>query len=115
MGEFFMKGFFIGILLVLFMFSIGIVCNLCQKNEWENKTVIYYLDGSDMMMIVDSEDLFGSATEDDQKKMAVYITPTGKRYHYRPTCAGKNATEIDFNQAQERYTPCQKCAQQPPL
>ena len=106
-----MKGFFIGILLVLFMFSIGIVCNLCKKNEWENKTVIYYLDGSDTMMIVDSEDLFGSATEDEQKKITVYITPTGERYHYRPTCAGKNAMEIKLFEAQEKYTPCQKCTQ----
>ena len=104
-----MKGFFIGILLVLFMFSIGLVCNLCKKNEWENKTVIYYLDGSDTMMIVDSEDLFGSATEDEQKKITVYITPTGERYHYRPTCAGKNAKEIKLFEAQKKYTPCKKC------
>ncbi len=39
----------------------------------------------------------------------VYIAPTGKRYHYRPTCAGKNAMEVELSQAENYYTPCKKC------
>lgn len=41
----------------------------------------------------------------------VYVTPTGKRYHYSASCAGKNATEATLQQAQNRgLTPCKKCA-----
>lgn len=40
----------------------------------------------------------------------VYITPTGKRYHYLQSCAGKNATPVSLEEAQRRFTPCKKCA-----
>lgn len=41
----------------------------------------------------------------------VYVTPTGKRYHYSASCAGKNATEATLDQATARgLTPCKKCA-----
>ena len=40
----------------------------------------------------------------------VYITPTGKRYHYLQSCAGKNATPLSLEEAQLRFTPCKKCA-----
>lgn len=41
----------------------------------------------------------------------VYVTPTGKRYHYSASCAGKNATEATLQEAQNRgLTPCKKCA-----
>lgn len=41
----------------------------------------------------------------------VYIAPTGKRYHYSKTCAGKNASAVSEAEAKERgRTPCKKCA-----
>ena len=41
----------------------------------------------------------------------VYITPTGKRYHYSSDCAGKNASPSTLQQALAKgLTPCQKCA-----
>lgn len=41
----------------------------------------------------------------------VYVTPTGKRYHYISTCGGKNSTATTLNKAIARgLTPCQKCA-----
>ena len=41
----------------------------------------------------------------------VYVTPTGKRYHYSASCAGKNATEATLEQAQNMgLTPCKNCA-----
>ena len=40
----------------------------------------------------------------------VYITPTGKRYHYLSSCAGKNATPTTLENAKSRgLTPCSKC------
>lgn len=41
----------------------------------------------------------------------VYVTPTGKRYHYSASCAGENATEATLEQAQNMgLTPCKNCA-----
>lgn len=41
----------------------------------------------------------------------VYVTPTGKRYHYSAKCAGKNATEATLDEAQNMgLTPCKNCA-----
>ena len=49
-------------------------------------------------------------TKDDSK--IVYVTPTGKRYHYISTCGGKNSTASTLNNAKARgLTPCKKCAQ----
>lgn len=40
----------------------------------------------------------------------IYITPTGKRYHYSSSCAGKNATKSSLSNARSRgLTPCKKC------
>lgn len=51
-----------------------------------------------------------STVKPDQN--TVYVTPTGKRYHYSKDCAGKNGTAATLQQAQARgLTPCAKCAQ----
>lgn len=40
----------------------------------------------------------------------VYVTPTGKRYHYSKECAGKNGTATTLQNAKARgLTPCAKC------
>lgn len=39
----------------------------------------------------------------------VYITPTGEKYHYRDTCAGKNAKPAYTSQVINDYGPCKKC------
>ncbi len=40
----------------------------------------------------------------------VYITPTGKRYHYSKSCAGKNATLTTKDKAlKQGLTACKKC------
>ena len=38
----------------------------------------------------------------------VYITPSGKKYHYDPQCGGKNSYKVGINSVGGR-TPCQKC------
>ena len=51
-----------------------------------------------------------SATTTDNSR-TVYVTPTGKRYHYISTCGGKNSTASTLNKAKARgLTPCQNCA-----
>ncbi len=39
----------------------------------------------------------------------VYITPTGKKYHYSRSCAGNNAIETTEDSAKYSYDPCKKC------
>ena len=45
-----------------------------------------------------------------QYSSTVYVTPTGKRYHYSKSCAGKNGKVISVSKAENSgYTPCKKC------
>ncbi len=50
----------------------------------------------------------GKEKEDLSTK--VYITPTGKKYHYSKSCAGKNASETTKTKAEKTgLTGCKKC------
>ena len=40
----------------------------------------------------------------------VYITPTGKKYHYSKSCAGPNAIKKNLSEVKGKYGPCKKCA-----
>lgn len=40
----------------------------------------------------------------------VYITPTGSKYHYSKSCAGKNAIQKNLSEVKGSYDPCKKCA-----
>ena len=52
-----------------------------------------------------------SVTTNKNDSMTVYITPTGKRYHYSPTCGGENSKPTTKADAIARgLTPCKKCA-----
>ena len=49
-------------------------------------------------------------TEDESSKITVYVTKTGKRYHYSKECAGKNATTVFLSEAEKRgLTLCNTC------
>ena len=51
-----------------------------------------------------------SITVEKQKTITVYITPSGKKYHYSLDCAGENARSVTITEAKEQgYTPCEKC------
>ena len=51
-------------------------------------------------------------TTNASNSRTVYITPTGKRYHYSSTCGGKNSTPTTLSKAKSYgLTPCKKCAQ----
>ena len=42
----------------------------------------------------------------------VYVTPSGKKYHYSPSCGGKNAYQTTLDEAVSAgKTPCKKCTQ----
>lgn len=48
-------------------------------------------------------------TTDKKSGKIVYVAPSGKKYHYSKTCAGKNATERDLDDVRDVYDPCKKC------
>ncbi len=49
-------------------------------------------------------------SQNEDTSRLVYVTPTGKRYHYSKSCAGKNATESTKNKAEKiGLTGCKNC------
>lgn len=51
-----------------------------------------------------------SPTQPEQIERTVYITPSGKRFHYLQSCAGKNATKTTQKHAEQiGLTACKKC------
>ncbi len=52
-----------------------------------------------------------TAQEETAEKeiIMVYIAPHGEKYHYKSTCAGKNAITATFESASRVYEPCKKC------
>ena len=59
---------------------------------------------------IETETSESDGGKEDTNGFTVYVTPTGKRYHLRKSCAGKNAIETKFSSAKKKYTPCKKCA-----
>ncbi len=47
-------------------------------------------------------------TSNVSKETVVYVTPTGKCYHYKQSCAGKNAIKTTLDKCQDKR-PCKKC------
>lgn len=54
----------------------------------------------------DKSDNSGKSTS-----QTVYTTPTGSKYHFSKSCAGKNAIERSLDEVKDTYEPCKKCAQ----
>ncbi len=51
-----------------------------------------------------------AAVADETKGQQIYVTETGKRYHYDPNCNGGTYYEATLAQAMGRgLTPCEKC------
>ncbi|MFP3155817.1 Ig-like domain-containing protein [Lachnospiraceae bacterium ZAX-1] len=61
--------------------------------------------------IVTVKNANSSSDTNNDVSRTVYVTPTGKRYHFSPTCGGKNSRESTLNYAVNTLglTPCKKC------
>ncbi|MBE7027662.1 MAG: hypothetical protein E7407_01335 [Ruminococcaceae bacterium] len=57
----------------------------------------------------DENHLMDLQKAEDITNYSVFISPTGKKYHHRSTCAGKNAIPIYLETAKNYYAPCKKC------
>lgn len=84
-----------------------------EKEETEyntdEATVFYTETEEDTQEYTDEYDY--TQEEEEYAGPAVYITPTGKKYHYSASCAGKNAIERNLYDVEGAYDPCKKCAQ----
>lgn len=55
-------------------------------------------------------ELLYSLNTPSKKKEKVFITPSGKKYHKEPTCAGKTGFELPLETAKLMREPCSICA-----
>ena len=51
-----------------------------------------------------------SAKKSAPKGNTVYVSTTGKKYHYIKSCAGKHPIKTTLKEAKKNHTPCKKCA-----
>ncbi len=49
-------------------------------------------------------------TSKDEPYATVYITPSGRKYHHRSSCAGANAIAVTLRETEGIYEPCSICA-----
>ena len=108
----------------LFVFCIVVSLALvsCENQSLVEDTNVEYYEAKTVSTVEtticeESECSTSAETEEqftDTDKMTVdrviYITPTGKKYHFSKACAGKNATEISFEEIKDLRDPCKKCA-----
>lgn len=67
--------------------------------KWDNNTRTVYVTTN-------------PAVQPEPEPAGVFITPTGKRYHFDKECAGKNAIPSTLQIATGKgLTPCKTCAQ----
>ena len=50
-----------------------------------------------------------TTTQKQSSGRIVYITPSGKKYHYIKSCPGKNAKEVNLDDVIDTHQPCEKC------
>lgn len=67
----------------------------------------YYSSWSDTLSVKTAKASGGSSAV--QTDTGIYITPTGRCYHYSRSCAGKNASPTPADYAKRYYRPCSKC------
>lgn len=76
-----------------------------------NKEKIKLSDYEGFGFVINSEgELLYSLNTPVKKQQTVYITPTGKKYHTDPDCAGKTGFEIELETAKLFRQPCSICA-----
>ncbi len=60
-------------------------------------------------IINNNGELLYSLNRPTKKQVKVYITPSGKKYHTDPNCAGKTGFEMPLDTAMLLRTPCNIC------
>ncbi len=81
-------------LLILLVACIG--CNNLDANKQDTPSI-------------NSTQTNPTQTITKKNDITVYTTPTGKRFHLKSTCAGKNAIKTFLSEVEDSFTPCKKC------
>ncbi len=82
-------------------FEVGSIDN--RQKTFEIVDIIFYTNNKPIEMNENNN-------EEDNSRI-VYVTPSGKRYHFDKDCGGENANSTTLNKAlQMALTPCNKCA-----
>lgn len=92
------------------------------QTSWSTSGATYStLDGEELMTLrirnyaqytTKIDETFSSTKEETEQITGIYVTPTGKRYHYLESCAGKNAIETTLEKAiSQGKTPCKTCVE----
>ena len=106
----------VNIIAIMLAFIIGLAVGNVDKDKL---SAVLNADKSETTLIERRQTQASTAAspaEDSQEAteafvFAVYITPTGKKYHLSPDCAGENKIESSLNEATDRgFEPCKRCA-----
>lgn len=92
------------------------------QTSWSTSGATYsILDGEEFMTLrimnfaqntTEIDETSSSVEEETEQITGIYVTPTGKRYHYLASCAGKNAIETTLEKAiSQGKTPCKTCVE----
>jgi hypothetical protein len=61
-------------------------------------------------LVIRNNKLISSQPSDMSMETTVFISPSGKKYHYNPDCAGENCKRVNLRYAKDNgYTECKKC------
>lgn len=56
-----------------------------------------------------SPEVWRKSNDETTHPYIVYITPSGKKYHFNKECAGPTAEEASYFNVDLTHTPCDKC------
>ena len=96
---------------VVLMYAADGRTNYVPQSEVEaNKKVGWYTEPPKKSTSSSKGKSSGSSGTNAQYSGTVYITPSGKRYHYSATCGGKNSYPVSLDSAKAMgKTPCGTC------
>lgn len=90
------------------VFSFLVYENFSPKPEPAVKTVVELPEAKPSLNNESRKE--ESKTEKDKPKV-VYITKSGKKYHYSKSCGKRNYKAVSLSEAVKKgYEPCKKCA-----
>lgn len=87
--------------------------------EWDGAAQAVYIFTADKPQAeptapttVVNQTIVGEEPAETNEARTIYVTPTGKRYHYDPNCNGGTYIKSTLAEAQRRgLTPCKKCVE----
>ena len=84
--------------------------NLKSRDTSQESLIV--TDTADPKSTVNSDmDIQATTSDSTGEYYPMYRTPTGRKYHFNPSCAGENRIETDYDEALSLgLTPCKKCA-----